>query len=343
MADPIPERYKAHKERDPFPKIPAALLNSADIEAYAEKVVLLDPFDPARRKSASYEIPFLGTVFVWSPQSKLKEVSEITREGQTFFIQPNSIAYIYLATTFYLPDYIAVRFNLKITQVHRGLLLGTGPLVDPGFYGRLLVPLHNLTANQYPLVGGDGLIWVEFTKVSPNSKWISDESTGTEGTGGYKEFPDRKRNLTPEAYFEKANRGNPIISSIPDATLEAKRLAESSREASEKSKSSAEDAQRRVEDLSSRTNKIAWGLAAGLALTLTALIYAGYQLVTNVNATVQASVNFIKSQSADLGKHTDQMGADLGRRIDQLERAVDQERRAREQQTKKPQRVKSDR
>ncbi len=28
--------------------------------------------------------------------------------------------------------------------VYKGLLLGTGPIVDPGFVGKLYIPLHKL-------------------------------------------------------------------------------------------------------------------------------------------------------------------------------------------------------
>ena len=57
-----------------------------------------------------------------------------------------------------LPNYIAVQFNLRITHVHRGLLLGTGPLVDPGFHGKILIPLHNLTSEKYIIRADEGLI-----------------------------------------------------------------------------------------------------------------------------------------------------------------------------------------
>src|SRR6266853_4752139 len=326
MDNTIREKYEEHKSRDPYPEIPAALLNSAHIKKYADKIGLLDPFESDRRKSASYEIPFYGTVYIWDAKTKKKEASEITTQGKTFTVEPNSIAYIYLATTFYLPDYIAVRFNLKITQVHRGLLLGTGPLVDPGFCGRLLVPLHNLTSNSYRLVGGDGLIWVEFTKVSPTTDGVS---------GDYKAFPDRKSNLTPEQYFEKANQGNPIVSSIPDATLEARKIAEDARQDSSESKKSANEAAGKTEGIRRYIYKLGLGAVAGLLVTLTGLIYAGFQLTVAVNATVQNSVNYVKSQSSELAKRTDQISTDLGKRIDQLEQALEQERRAREDLAKK--------
>jgi deoxycytidine triphosphate deaminase len=86
--------------------------------------------------------------------------------GETFVLRRNSIAFVQVEPVFRIPDYIALRFNLKILHVHRGILLGTGPLVDPGFVGNLYIPLHNLTDSDYTFKGGEGLIWMEFTKVS---------------------------------------------------------------------------------------------------------------------------------------------------------------------------------
>ena len=85
--------------------------------------------------------------------------------------------------------------------MHKGILLGTGPLVDAGFFGRLLIPLHNLTDNDYKMDGGDGIIWVEFTKVSENAFW---ESDGAERPENLKEFPNRKDLDSPIEYIEKS-------------------------------------------------------------------------------------------------------------------------------------------
>jgi hypothetical protein len=65
-----------------------------------------------------------------------------------------------------MPVYIVGRFNLLIRDVYRGLLVGTGPLVDPGFVGRLSIPLHNFTSNEYLLRAGEDFVYFEFTKLS---------------------------------------------------------------------------------------------------------------------------------------------------------------------------------
>ena len=83
-----------------------------------------------------------------------------------FVLKPNSICYVTLEPYFRIPSYIAGRFNLLINNVYRGLLVGTGPLVDPGFSGNLSIPIHNFTTNSYQFQAGEDFVYFEFTKLS---------------------------------------------------------------------------------------------------------------------------------------------------------------------------------
>jgi hypothetical protein len=107
--------------------------------------------------------------------------------------------------------------------------LGTGPLVDPGFRGKLLIPLHNLTATPYKMDLSKELIWLEFTKTTYGRDQTRDETKY--------HFPSRKIDLSPDDYLRKANGGRLIISSIPGAIGESRKQAEAARilaEAAEK-------------------------------------------------------------------------------------------------------------
>lgn len=159
-------RAGKYRHKDPFAKIDKALLSSEHIKAYVKQTGMVHPFDDSdgRLKSASYEVNAGNQFIYWDKEGK-KIVQEISKNG-IFTLPPNSISFVQIDIEFRLPQYIAVRFNLRITHVHRGILLGTGPLVDPGFHGNLLVPLHNLTSDPYTIQGDEGLIWMEFTKTS---------------------------------------------------------------------------------------------------------------------------------------------------------------------------------
>ncbi|NKC16548.1 MAG: hypothetical protein GKR94_31415 [Gammaproteobacteria bacterium] len=188
---------------DLFPDIQPSLLNSVDIAKYAELGCLVSDFDSDRLKPASYEMRFLGELHYWDTEDGERNEKRkiVVSEGEEVELPRNSITYLLLQEEFCLPQYIAARFNLSIGIVHKGLLLGTGPLVDPGFSGRLLIPLHNLTDQNHVLIGGEGLIWVEFTKVSQHAYWREKDE---EKPDNLVLFPPRKNSLSAHQYFQKS-------------------------------------------------------------------------------------------------------------------------------------------
>ena len=259
-ADALYDRWKAD---DPYlQRISPSLLNCADFCDYARTTGMITPFhlDPEDIKFASYALRLGGPIVYWDENDDLQQ-AELSAESPTFMLCGNSIAFVTLQPTLRIPDYIALRFNLKISHVYRGLLLGTGPLVDPGFRGRLSVPLHNLTTNNYTLTFGEKLIWVEFTKVSRNQKWpIKDPEVTPERacTTLYTTFP-AGRNANVHDLLKDASPFKSVRSSIPEATTKALRA-------------------------SRQVNRIQIMVIAGVFISLIGFVAAVYQVVSFVPA-----------------------------------------------------------
>lgn len=279
-------KFSEFSNKDPFPEIPAALLNSADIYDYIRVTGMIWPFYPEKLKSASYPIAILGKVVYWDKKGEMK--SKELLENDYFTLKSNSIAFVTLQPKFRIPNYIALRFNLKITNVYRGILLGTGPLVDPGFIGKLSIPLHNLTSNDYLFKGGEDLIWMEFTKLSGNHEWDKNISKNDINTnyqkGEYCPFPsDKTEDNLPDvlAYLRKAEPHRPIRSSIPQVFQDAEKAAEKANE-------SVKFFQKLI---------TIGGSISGLIIFLTfgALFF-------QINSLVQDSVNYVKNSQAELEK-----------------------------------------
>ena len=136
-------RFSIYKSKDPFPEIPPALLNSADIFDYVAKTGMIYPFNPSetKLKSASYEIDLFGEIHFWDDKKK-KQVIKLEK-GKRFPLEKNSIAFVSLETIFRLPDYIALRFNFRIKHVHRACrkttLSVTGASWPPSFLSTVAV------------------------------------------------------------------------------------------------------------------------------------------------------------------------------------------------------------
>lgn len=229
------ERFERWKADDPFPEIAPALLNSADILAYVKRTSLIYPFTPQKLKGASYDVSIEGDVIYWDSSTGKKQVVSLINRGDSFDLPPNSIAFVTLQPTFRIPYYLALRFNLKITHIYKGLLLGTGPLVDPGFQGKLSIPLHNLTSNTYRFFKGDELITMEFTKMSANQLWNHNILLIKHPESYIKNDIESYRPV--DQYIAKAlkqDRLNSVISSIPSALAESKKDVAEAQQAVEK-------------------------------------------------------------------------------------------------------------
>lgn len=220
------QKYDIYGSKDPFPEIPSSLLNSADIFKYVQKTAMLLPFYPELLKGATYPVKIGDSCTYWDEKG-IQHVALLTN-GESFELIPNSIAFVELEPMFRVPDYIALRFNLTIKHIYKGLLLGTGPIVDPGFKGKLYIPLHNLTNNSYFFKGGEELIYMEFTKISPNKRWFMKTEKGVDGV--YVPFPEKKLDRPIAKYIQDALLGytssNEVVvkNSIPSmiSSFEAK-------------------------------------------------------------------------------------------------------------------------
>lgn len=305
-------RYEQFLSKDPYPEIEAALLNSADIFQYVAKTGMIYPFDSDKLQGASYEVAIRGTVIWWDEEKKEEHIEQLVKPGDSFKLEPNSIAFVTLEPMFRIPDYIALRFNLKIVHVYKGLLLGTGPLVDPGFVGRLSIPLHNLTSNTYIFRAGDGMIQMEFTKLSRNNVWLTNKNNFS---GLYKRKWIRP-GRTLEEYIVRAleGSGNTIVkSSIPNELSKIK----------DESKNIKDDFKDFKDDVDKRVNRAQW---INVAIVVSVMVYACttiYQLGT-ANSVKKEQIYELQKQYEQLMKEYNDTKDSLNDTITELEKKLEQ-------------------
>jgi deoxycytidine triphosphate deaminase len=303
-------RSEQWKDRDPYPEIPPALLNSAEVFDYVAATGMVHPFrtrmgDDIKLKPASYEIDLFGEYVYWDDDGA--KVGGRIRRGDTFKLRRNSITFVSVEPVFRLPDYIAARFNLRIKHVYRGILLGTGPLVDPGFQGPLYIPLHNLTSEDYVLVGGEGLIWMEFTKLNwpPTGRLPTVETEAPARSGEFVPLEPRKIFKDLNYYLEHANTGKPIRSSIPIEVKDASNAAK-----------------RAAEEVRKLKFRIPIAAAVGLVIAAIAAGYSAYQLWFQAVQFVNDARNDVRQALARFDNVPARVDS-IDRKLDLLEHDID--------------------
>ncbi|MFZ0820493.1 MAG: hypothetical protein WAM91_10510 [Candidatus Acidiferrales bacterium] len=146
---------------DPEPEVRGILLSDR-VEAYVKKYDLLvdvHDFKQANLKPASYSLTLGGKYYLNG------ETLEI-QSGDFLVIPPNSYVIAGVNERVVLPHWCAARFGLRVYYVYKGLLMGAGPQVDPGFDGYLGCPLHNLTDRSVRIKRGEPFAWIDFAKTS---------------------------------------------------------------------------------------------------------------------------------------------------------------------------------
>ena len=152
---------------DPDSGAQHGVLLSDRIAFYAHRLDLIDVFEHNRLGPASYDLTLGSECWYVDHSDNTGEAKRHLAPGETLVLEPNSIVYVTSHETLNLPFYLIGRFNLKLRLLHEGVLVGTGPQIDPGFSGRLSCPLHNLSSSKVSLTCGQSFAVLEFQKTTP--------------------------------------------------------------------------------------------------------------------------------------------------------------------------------
>jgi deoxycytidine triphosphate deaminase len=274
--------FESSKEIDPLPAIPATLLNKRDIAKYASKTGMIYPFNPEDLKAASYTVKLGREILYWDKDGNQQHKEEL-KENDPIVLKRNSITFVSVEPKFFVPSYIALRFNLSITHVHRGLLLGTGPLIDPTFVGRIMIPIHNLTNNDYTARPGDELIAVEFTKI-----WFDPEDTHDINFEKLSQNI-KKPDMSFADYFKEALPHN-----IPSVESSLWKTVEETRQKVDQSKDYID----KIKEEADKTRYLFTGIgaftAAALVIATIAIFFQAKSVVSDANKYVRDSSNALQ-------------------------------------------------
>jgi len=145
------------------PKGVGAVLLSNEIEHFAIKYKMIDPFNRDNLKPAAYELT-VGDEF--SIGGKIGELKDNLHNNK-ITIPSFQVVVIKTGETINLPLFIIARWNIKVSKAYEGLLWVGGPQVDPGYVGHLYCPIYNLSDKDVIIKMNEPIAVIDFVKTTP--------------------------------------------------------------------------------------------------------------------------------------------------------------------------------
>lgn len=149
------------KYDDPHPNEHGILLSNRINEFCQKGLLIKTEYKQGNLRPASYTLR-IGDDYIDSEG----DLRRFTESEDSFVFKQNSIVFVSIKEEFNLPYYIIARFNLRVNWVYDGVLLGTGPQVDPGFSGYLSCPLYNLTNADITIKRAQNFATIDFEKTT---------------------------------------------------------------------------------------------------------------------------------------------------------------------------------
>ncbi len=208
------EDLEKEKYEDPLPDLNGVLLSDA-IKDYIDKINLIEKetFSEDNLQAASYDLRlgaeyYLNGEYYW-----------LTEDKPDLRIPAYSVVGITTYERLHLPYYIIGRWNMRVGLVYKGLLWAGGPQVDPGFEGRLMCPVYNLSTREVVLKYKEHIVTIDFVKTTPFNPC---KSKPFKQTKPLERLSDRIRELLKSGPAETLKKVNTMSEKVKEIEKEVK-------------------------------------------------------------------------------------------------------------------------
>lgn len=143
------------------------ILNNKQIEEACRKGdILIEPFDADQVQAATYDFR-VGAQGATTSSKKLVDI----KSNGFILLQPGDFGIITVMEELRLGAQYVGRFGLRSKYARKGLIATTGPQIDPGYHGKLILGVTNLTPRPISLPYKDDFVSVEFHRLEePSTK-----------------------------------------------------------------------------------------------------------------------------------------------------------------------------
>lgn len=123
---------------------------------------LLSPMIIENVRGGSYDLTVGDEIYLGKDgKNSVLETIKL-KPKQSFEIAAHEICFILTEEQIQLSNDIAAKISLRMTHIYRGLILTSQPPFDPGYTGKAIVMVHNLSSQSIHLKRGERIASIEF-------------------------------------------------------------------------------------------------------------------------------------------------------------------------------------
>jgi deoxycytidine triphosphate deaminase len=146
------------------------VLPGQEIRRLAETKGMIKPFAPERLKPASYDLSVGNEYYLYrNERGDSPRITQL-RKGDSLAIPPNAVCYVLTGETVCIPHDVAGLISLRVSLLSRGLVMPMQGQIDPGYTGKIVAMLYNLSDKPVMLGYGDHVITIQFHRLEQSAE-----------------------------------------------------------------------------------------------------------------------------------------------------------------------------
>lgn len=142
------------------------ILADHEIKKLSENDSLIKPFDDKCLRKSSYDLTVGNEYYIGDHEVKGPIETKRLRKDQTFSIPPHAVAFIICEEKINLNNCLSAKVSLRMAHIYKGAILTTQPPFDPGYSGKVILLIHNLSSEAIYFHRGERIATIEFYKLS---------------------------------------------------------------------------------------------------------------------------------------------------------------------------------
>ncbi|MCD8523142.1 MAG: hypothetical protein LRY66_10925 [Saccharospirillaceae bacterium] len=134
---------------------------------------LITPFESKNLRRGSYDLTIGNEYYIGDERESSSWQTKELKRDQSFTIPAHAVCFILTEEDINLPLDVTAKLSLRMTHIYKGIVLTSQPPFDPGYSGKVIVMLYNLSSDSIHLKRGDRIATVEFSRLESQSRALN--------------------------------------------------------------------------------------------------------------------------------------------------------------------------